>query len=342
MVVAGRGPVGKRSDCTMHEITFLGAIREAIGEEMRRDPAVFVLGEDVGAYGGAFKVTEGYFEEFGPQRVMDTPICESAIVGVAIGAALMGQRPIAEMQFMDFISCGFDQIVNEAATYRYRYGGRCSVPMVVRGPSGGNVHGGLFHSQSREAWFTHVAGLKVVMPATAYDAKGLLKASIRDNNPVIFFEHKYLYRRIRESIPDDDYIVPLGKARVANPGTDMTLISWGAMVHQCLAAAELLEEDAIDAEVIDLRTLAPLDVTTIMESVRKTNRVMIVHEAPRNGGFGGEIAALLAEQAFDSLDAPIVRVTGLDTHVPFSPPLEKYYLPNVTDIVEAARKLARY
>jgi pyruvate/2-oxoglutarate/acetoin dehydrogenase E1 component len=326
----------------MHEVTFLGAIREAIGEEMRRDPCVFVLGEDVGVYGGAFKVTDGLYKEFGAQRVIDTPISESAIVGVAIGAAIKGMRPIAEMQFMDFISCGFDQIVNEAATYRYRYGGNLSVPMVIRGPSGGNVHGGLFHSQSREAWFTQVAGLKVVMPATAYDAKGLLKASIRDNNPVIFFEHKYLYRRVKETIPDDDYLVPLGKARIANTGTDLTMITWGAMVHQCLAAAELLEEDAIDVEVVDLRTLFPLDKTTILQSVRKTNRAMIVYEAPRTGGYGGEIAAILAEEAFDYLDAPVVRVASVDAHVPFSPPLEKYYLPNVTDIVESARKLARY
>lgn len=326
----------------MHETTFLGAIREAIGEEMRRDERVYVLGEDVGAYGGAFKVTEGFYEEFGPERVLDTPISESAIVGVAVGAALMGMRPIAEMQFMDFISCGFDQIVNAAATYRYRYGGNCSVPMVVRGPSGGNVHGGLFHSQSREAWFTQVAGLKVIMPATAYDAKGLMKAAIRDNNPCIFFEHKYLYRRIKESIPDDDYIVPLGKARLALTGSDVTMISWGAMVHHCVSAAHLLEEDGIDAEVIDLRTLVPLDVRAIEESVQKTNRVMIVHEAPRTSGFGGEIAAFIAEELFPWLDAPVVRITGLDAHVPFSPPLEKYYLPNVADIVESARKLVKY
>lgn len=327
---------------SMHDTTFLGAIREAIGEEMRRDPKVFVLGEDVGRYGGAFKVTEGLFAEFGPERVIDTPICESAIVGVATGAALLGMRPIAEMQFMDFISCGFDQIVNEAATYRYRYGGNCSVPMVIRGPSGGNVHGGLFHSQSREAWFTQVAGLKVVMPSTAYDAKGLLKAAIRDNNPVIFFEHKWLYRRVKETIPDEDYVVPLGKARIAREGEDISLITWGAMVHHALQAADLLEEDEIDVEVVDLRTLYPLDTTAILESVRKTNRAMIVHEAPRTGGFGGEVAAILAESAFEHLDAPVVRVTGLDAHVPFAPPLEKYYLPNVTDIVESARKLARY
>lgn len=326
----------------MHDTTFLGAIREAIGEEMRRDPKVFVLGEDVGRYGGAFKVTEGLFAEFGPERVIDTPICESAIVGVATGAALLGMRPIAEMQFMDFISCGFDQIVNEAATYRYRYGGNCSVPMVIRGPSGGNVHGGLFHSQSREAWFTQVAGLKVVMPSTAYDAKGLLKAAIRDNNPVIFFEHKWLYRRVKETIPDEDYVVPLGKARIAREGEDISLITWGAMVHHALQAADLLEEDEIDVEVVDLRTLYPLDTTAILESVRKTNRAMIVHEAPRTGGFGGEVAAILAESAFEHLDAPVVRVTGLDAHVPFAPPLEKYYLPNVSDIVESARKLARY
>lgn len=326
----------------MHETTYLGAIREAIGEEMRRDERVFVLGEDVGAYGGAFKVTEGLYEEFGAQRVIDTPICESAIVGVAIGAALCGMRPIAEMQFMDFISCAFDQIVNEAATYRYRYGGRCSVPMVIRGPCGGNVHGGLFHSQTREAWFTQVPGLKVVMPATVYDAKGLLKAAIRDNNPVLFFEHKYLYRRLKDNLPDDDYFVPLGKARTVRSGTDLTIISWGAMVHSCLEAAALLEEDDIDAEVIDLRTLLPLDAAAILESVARTNRAMVVHEAPRTGGFGGEIAALLAEQAFGDLDAPVVRVTALDAHVPFAPPLEKYYLPNTTDIVESARKLVRY
>ena len=326
----------------MHDTTYLGAIHEAIGEEMRRDPGVFIMGEDVGVYGGAFKVTQGYHDEFGPERVLDTPICESAIIGAAVGAALMGMRPIAEMQFMDFISCGFDQLVNEAATYRYRYGGKCSVPMVVRGPSGGNVHGGLFHSQSREAWFTQVAGLKVVMPATAYDAKGLLKAAIRDNNPVIYFEHKYLYRRVKESIPDDDYIVPLGKARIAREGTDLTIITWGAMVHQCLASADLLEEEAIDAEVIDLRTLLPLDVNCILTSVCKTNRAMIVHEASRTGGFGGEVAAIIAEEAFSALDAPVVRVASVDSHVPFSPPLEKYYLPNVTDIVESAKKLMRY
>jgi 2-oxoisovalerate dehydrogenase E1 component beta subunit len=326
----------------MHEITFIGAIREAIGDELRRDPSVFVLGEDVGAYGGAFRATEGHYAEFGEARVLDTPISEAAIVGVAIGAALMGLRPVAEMQFMDFVSCGFDQIVNEAATYRYRYGGKCSVPMVVRGPSGANVHGGLFHSQSREAWFAQVAGLKVAMPATVYDAKGMLKAAIRDNNPVIFFEHKYLYRRLKDSIPDDDYIVPLGQARVAEPSTDLTIISWGAMVHTCISAAALLEEDGIDAEIIDLRTMVPLDVPAILDSVRKTSRAMIVHEAPRTGGFGGEVAAIIAEEAFDSLDAPVVRVTAIDAHVPFSPPLEKHYLPSVADVVEAARKLARY
>lgn len=216
------------------------------------------------------------------------------------------------------------------------------MPMVIRGPSGGNVHGGLFHSQSREAWFTQVAGLKVVMPSTAYDAKGLLKAAIRDNNPVIFFEHKWLYRRVKETIPDEDYVVPLGKARIAREGEDISLITWGAMVHHALQAADLLEEDEIDVEVVDLRTLYPLDTTAILESVRKTNRAMIVHEAPRTGGFGGEVAAILAESAFEHLDAPVVRVTGLDAHVPFAPPLEKYYLPNVSDIVESARKLARY
>jgi 2-oxoisovalerate dehydrogenase E1 component beta subunit len=326
----------------MHEVTFLGAIREALAEEMRRDERVFILGEDVGAYGGAFKVTDGFYTEFGPERVIDTPISESAIIGVATGAALMGMRPIAEMQFMDFISCGFDQIVNEAATYRYRYGGKCSVPMVIRGPSGGNVHGGLFHSQTREAWFTQVAGLKVVMPATAYDAKGLMKAAIRDNNPVIFFEHKYLYRRVKERLPDDEYIVPLGKARVAIPGSDITMIAWGAMVQQCIAAAELLEDDAIDIEVLDLRTLYPLDTETILQSVRKTHRVLIAQEAPRTGGFAGEIAAILAEEAFGDLDAPVVRVTAVDAHVPFAPPLEKYYLPSVTDLVESVRKLASY
>jgi pyruvate/2-oxoglutarate/acetoin dehydrogenase E1 component len=324
----------------MSQLTYLEAIRQGIWEEMDRDPSVFLLGEDIGPYGGAFKVTAGMLERFGEDRVIDTPISESAIVGAAVGAALMGMRPVAEMQFMDFISCGFDQIVNMAAKIHYRWG--AAVPIVVRGPSGAGVHGGPFHSQSNEMWFVHVPGLKVVAPATAYDAKGLIKASIRDNNPVIFYEHKYLYRRIKEDVPGEDFVVPLGKAAVRREGSDITLITYGAMVWTALEAAELLDRDGISLEVVDLRTLLPYDEQCVLSSVRKCTKVILVHEDTRIGGLAGELAAVIAEKAFEDLDGPILRVTAPDTPVPFSPPLEEYFLPNVQKIADAARELAAY
>jgi pyruvate/2-oxoglutarate/acetoin dehydrogenase E1 component len=325
---------------SMPQLTYLEAIRQGIWEEMERDASVFLLGEDIGAYGGAFKVTAGMQEKFGEDRVLDTPISESAIVGAAVGAALMGMRPVAEMQFMDFISCGFDQLVNMAAKIHYRWG--AAVPMVVRGPSGAGVHGGPFHSQSNEMWFVHVPGLKVVAPATAYDAKGLIKASIRDNNPVIFYEHKYLYRRTREEVPDEDFIVPLGKAAVRRKGTDIAVITYGAMVWTALEAAELLAGEGISLEVVDLRTLLPYDEQCILASARKCSKVILLHEDTRVGGLGGELAAVIAEKAFEDLDGPIVRVTAPDTPVPFSPPLEEYFLPNVQKLADAARQLAAY
>jgi pyruvate/2-oxoglutarate/acetoin dehydrogenase E1 component len=324
----------------MPTLTYLEAIRQGIWEEMEHDPTVFCIGEDIGIYGGAFKVTDGFIDRFGPERVIDTPIAESAIVGAAFGAALTGMRPVAEFQFMDFIGCAFNQITNMVAKAHYRWG--APAPLVIRGPSGGNVHGGPFHSQNPEMYFVHAPGLKVVCPATAYDAKGLIKASIRDNNPVIFFEHKYLYRRIKEDIPADDYVVPLGKARVARAGCDLSIISYAAMVHVALEAAEQLSRDGIELEVIDLRTLSPLDRETIAETVRRTNKVLILHEDVRTGGIAGEIAAIINEEAFDSLDGPIVRLTALDTPVPFSPPQEEFFLPQVRDVVREARKLISY
>jgi 2-oxoisovalerate dehydrogenase E1 component beta subunit len=324
----------------MPVLTYLEAIRQGIWEEMERDPSVFLLGEDIGVYGGAFKVTAGMLEKFGEERVIDTPISESAIVGAAVGAALAGMRPVAEMQFMDFIACGFDQIVNMAAKIHYRWGP--SVPIVIRGPSGAGVHGGPFHSQSNEMWFVHTPGLKVVIPATAHDAKGLIKAAIRDDNPVIFFEHKFLYRRIKDEVPAEDYVVPLGKAAVRREGTDISVITYGAMVWTALEAANQLDEEGISLEVVDLRTLLPYDEATVLASVRKCSKVILLHEDTRTGGMAGELAALIAEKAFADLDGPILRVTAPDTPVPFSPPLEEYFLPNVQKVVEAARKLARY
>lgn len=327
----------------MREITYVAAIREALLEEMERDESVFLLGEDIGVYGGAFQVTQGLYEKFGKERVIDTPISESCIVGTAIGASLMGFRPVVELQFMDFISCAFDQIVNQAATLRYRYGGKAAVPIVIRGPAGGGVHGGLYHSQNSEAWFVHRPGLKVVAPATPYDAKGLLKSAIRDNNPVIYFEHKYLYHRIKEEIPEGDYLVPLGKAAVKREGEDITLITYGAMLHRALVAAERMEGEGVDVEVLDLRSLLPWDKEAVLRSVRKTSKVIIVHEDSRTGGIGGEIAATLAEEAFEDLDGPILRVTSPDVHLmPFSPPLEEYCLPNEEKILQALRQLAAY
>jgi 2-oxoisovalerate dehydrogenase E1 component beta subunit len=322
--------------------TFVEAIRQGIWEEMERDPTVFVIGEDVGAYGGAFKVTEGLLEEFGAERVIDTPISEAAIVGAACGAALMGLKPVAEFQFIDFISCGFDMLTNYAAKCRYRWG--AGVPAVFRGPCGAGVHSGPFHSVNAEAFFLNTPGLKIVEPSTAYDAKGLIKAAIRDPDPVLFFEHKKLYRlpRLREELPADDYIVEIGRARVARTGRDLTIITFGYQVLNALDAAEELEKEGIDAEVIDLRTLAPLDKETILASIKKTNKVMVLHEAARTGGIGGEIAATIAEEAFEWLDAPVVRLAATDTPVPYSPPLEEYHLPQVKDVLAAARRLAAY
>ncbi|MBI4842149.1 MAG: alpha-ketoacid dehydrogenase subunit beta [candidate division NC10 bacterium] len=324
----------------MPEITYIEAIRQALWEEMERDERVFLVGEDIGVYGGAFKITLGFLEKFGEDRVIDTPIAESAIVGSAVGAALMGLRPVVEMQFSDFIACAFDQIVNMAAKFHYRMG--TSVPLVIRGPSGGGVHGGPFHSQNPEGWFVHVPGLKVVAPSTPYDAKGLLKAAIRDPDPVIYFEHKYLYRRIKGKVPDEDFTVPIGKAEVKREGADLSVITYGAMVHQAFEAANRLSAKGIEVEILDLRTLLPLDREAILGTARKTGKVVIVHEATRTGGVGGEVAAIIAEGAFDRLDGPILRVTAPDTPVPFTAPLEEAFLPNADKIVAAAQRLAAY
>jgi pyruvate/2-oxoglutarate/acetoin dehydrogenase E1 component len=323
-------------------VTFVEAIRQGIWEEMERDPTVFVIGEDVGTYGGAFKVTDGLLDEFGVARVIDTPIAEAAIVGAACGAALMGLRPVAEFQFIDFISCGFDMLTNYAAKCRFRWG--AGVPAVFRGPCGAGVHSGPFHSVNAEAFFLNTAGLKIVEPSTAYDAKGLIKAAIRDPDPVLYFEHKKLYRlpRLREELPEDDYIVEIGKARVARAGRDLSIITFGYQVLNALDAAAELEQEGLDVEVIDLRTLAPLDRAGILASVKKTSKVIVLHEAARTGGIGGEIAGVIAEEAFEWLDAPVVRIGATDTPVPYSPPLEEYHLPQVSDIVAAARKLAAY
>ena len=321
-------------------LTYLEAIRQGIWEEMERDPSVFVIGEDIGKFGGAFKVTAGMLERFGEDRVIDTPICEAAMVGTAIGAALMGMRPVVEMQFMDFIACGFDQIVNMAAKLHYRWG--AAVPMVIRGPSGGGVHGGPYHSQSNEMWFVHTPGLKVIAPATAYDAKGLIKAAIRDDNPVIFYEHKFLYRRIKDEVPAEDYVVPIGKAAVRREGKDIAVITYGAMVWTALDAARDLENEGLSLEVVDLRSLLPYDEETVLASVRKCSKVILLHEDTRTGGMAGELAALIAEKAFDDLDGPIVRITAPDTPVPFAAPLEEYFLPSAQKVAEAARKLAAY
>jgi pyruvate/2-oxoglutarate/acetoin dehydrogenase E1 component len=324
----------------MAQVTFLEAIRQALFEEMERDPAVVMIGEDIGVYGGAFKVTAGLLERFGWERVIDTPISETAIIGAAVGMAYQGLRPVAEMQFIDFIACCFNQLTNFAAKSHYRWG--APVPMVVRGPSGGGVHGGPFHSQNPEMYFAHTPGLKVIYPATAYDAKGLMKSAIRDNNPVLFFEHKFLYRRIKEDLPTEDYTVPIGKAAVRREGTDLTILSYAAMAHTSMEAAAKLAQEGIEAEVIDLRTLLPLDSETILNSLKKTNKLLVVHENTRTGGIAGEIAALVCEGAFEELDGPILRVTALDTPVPYAPTLEERFLPNTEKVVAAARELAKY
>jgi len=322
----------------MAEMTYLEAISDGLREEMRADERVFCLGEDIGAFGGAFKVTDGFQEEFGEQRVWDTPLAEAAIIGTAVGAAIEGLRPVAEMQFADFISCGFDQLVNVAAKMHYRQG--VAVPMTVRLPSGGGFSGGPFHSQNPEAWLLQAPGLKVVAPATAEDAKGLLVSAIRDPNPVCFLEHKHLYRRIRGDVPEGAVATELGKARLAQEGQDLTVVAYGAMVHAALEAVDDL--DGASVEVLDLRSLCPLDREAILASVRKTSKVVLLQEASRSCGVMAEVSALIAEEAFEDLDGPVVRVSAPDTPVPFSPPLERVVLPQVDDIREACRELLAY
>ncbi len=322
------------------ERTYLEAIRDAMAEEMARDENVFIMGEDIGAFGGAFKVTDGLQAQFGESRVIDTPISEAGIVGAAAGAAHMGMRPIVELQFIDFISCAYDMLTNYVATARYRAFLPC--PMVVRGPSGGYVRGGPFHSQNPEAAFLHTPGLKIVYPSTAADAKGLMKAAIRDEDCVLFFEHKYLYRRVKEVMPEGDHVVPIGKARIAREGTDVSIITYAATVWRALEAAEQLAAEGISVEVLDLRSLLPMDDEAIQATVRKTNRLLIVHEDTRTGGIAGEITARVSETCFEWLDAPILRVTAADVPLPYSPPLEDYVLPQTSDIVRAVRRLVAY
>jgi len=334
----------------MAQVTYLEAIRQGLYEEMLRDPRVFCIGEDIGVYGGAFKVTEGFVHAFGSDRVVDTPIAEAAIVSACFGAALTGMRPVGEFQFMDFISSAHSQIINVCAKANYRW--NAPAPLVLRGPSGGGVHGGPFHSQNPETYYAHTPGLKVICPATAYDAKGLIKAAIRDNNPVLFFEHKFLYRRIKEELPpagspEADYVVEIGKARVHRKAPDghrksVSVITYAAMVYVAQEAADILSKEGIELEIIDLRTVKPLDHDAIAETVRRTNRVICLHEDTKTGGIAGEIAAIINETCFDDLDAAIARIASLDTPVPFSPPLEEAFLPSVADVVREARRLVNY
>jgi 2-oxoisovalerate dehydrogenase E1 component beta subunit len=321
----------------------LQAVQSALDEEMARDDRVILLGQDIGWRGGVFRVTEGLIQRYGEQRVIDTPLAESAIVGVAIGASLAGFRPVAEIQFADFIWPAMDQIVSEAARMRYRSHGDWGCPLVIRTPYGAGIHGGLYHSQSIEATFAHVPGLKVVAPATPRDAKGLLKSAIRDPDPVLFLEHKRTYRLVKDELPDEEYLVPLGRAAIARPGRHLSVLTYGMMVHESLKAAEALAPEGIEAEVVDLRTLAPLDRATVLDSVRRTHKAMIVHEDSLTGGFGGELAAILASEAFDTLDGPIVRVAAPDSPAtPFNSYLEDLYLPNADKIARAMRELAAY
>ena len=325
----------------MAELSYLQAIADALRSEMRRDERVFLIGEDIGVYGGAFKVTEGFQEEFGPWRVIDSPLAETAIIAAATGSALMGLRPVAEMQFSDFVSCAWDHLVTVAAKQHWRAG--TPIPLVVRLPSGGGFSGGPFHSQNPESSFAHIAGLKCVCPATPYDAKGLLLAAIEDPNPVLYFEHKLLYRHVKGEVPEERYLVPLGQARTHREGTDVTVVSWGAMVHTADEAARKLEaEDSLSVEIIDLRTIMPWDKQAVLESVQKTSRLLVLHEDVRSGGFGAEIAASVAEEAFSELDAPVRRLAAPDTPVPFAPALEKAFIPQVEDVVKAIRELASY
>jgi pyruvate/2-oxoglutarate/acetoin dehydrogenase E1 component len=323
------------------EISYLEAVREALTQEMRRDPEVFLIGEDIGVYGGAFGVTQGMLEEFGPERVRDTPISEAAIAGAATGAALMGMRPVMEIMFMDFLTISMNQLVNQAAKIRFMFGGKASIPMVIRSPAGSGTGAAAQHSQSLEAWFIHTPGIKVVAPATPHDVKGLLIAAIRDNNPVLFMEHKLLYRS-KGVVPEEGYTIPLGQAQVRREGRDLTLLAYSIMVPRALEAAEALAGEGIELEVIDLRSLKPLDEEAIVRSVSKTGRVLILHESPQTGGFGGELAAVVAEsEAFDYLDAPIRRLAGRDIPIPYNRTLERATVPQVEDIAEAARALAQ-
>lgn len=325
----------------MARITYLQAISDALRHEMRRDSSVFLIGEDIsGEFGGAFKITKGFSEEFGRQRVINAPIAEAAIVGAAIGAALNGMRPVVEMQFMDFVTNAFNQIINVAGTTAYRWG--VGVPMVVRGPSGGGVGGGPFHSRNSEAWFAHSSGVKVVCPATAADAKGLLIASIRDNNPVVFYEHKGLYRKIKDEVPDGAYIVPLGKANVLRAGRDASIITYGSMVHDAVAVANEFSKKGTDIEVVDIRSLVPFDEETVLASVKKTSRVLVAHEASLTAGFGAEIAARIADKAFEWLDAPVRRLAAFDGPTPFAPTLEQEVLPNATKMMAEMERLLAY
>lgn len=322
----------------MREITYAEAIREALREEMKRDDKVYILGEDVGKFGGCFGVTKGLWEEFGDDRVRDTPISETAIIGSAVGAAATGMRPVAEIMFCDFMGVAMDEITNQAAKMRYMFGGKVKLPMVVRTPIGGGLSAAAQHSQSLEAWFTHLPGLKVVMPSTPYDAKGLLKASIRDDNPVIFLEHKMLYG-FKGPVPEEEYIVPLGVADIKREGKDLTIIATSLMVHKALEAASILEKEGISVEVVDPRTLYPLDEEKIIASVKKTHRAIVVHEAVERNGFGGEIVSIIMEKAFEYLDAPVKRVCGKNVPMPFSPPLERFVIPQVEDILKAVRSI---
>jgi 2-oxoisovalerate dehydrogenase E1 component beta subunit len=322
----------------MAEKTYLQAISDALRQEMRRDRRVFVIGEDVGVYGGAFKVTLGFQEEFGPWRVIDAPLSETAILGGATGAAIMGMRPVAEMQFADFVSCAWDHLVTVAAKQHWRTG--TPVPITVRLPSGGGFSGGPFHSQNPESSFAHIPGLKCVCPATPADAKGLLVSAIHDPNPVLYFEHKHLYRRIKGEVPDERYTTPIGKARIHREGSDVSVITWGAMVHTAAEAATKLDD--VSVEIVDLRTVLPWDKETVLASVRKTSKVLVLHEDTRTGGFGAEIAATIAEEAFEDLDAPVKRIAAPDTPVPFSPVLEQAFIPQVADVVDGLRELAAY
>jgi len=327
----------------MKTVTYIEAITQALDEEMARDPRVFLLGEDIGRYGGVFKATKGLLDKYGPLRVIDTPISEAFIVGGAVGAALVGMKPVAEIQFSDFVTPAMDQIIQQLAKMRYRTGGRFSAPAVVRICCGAEVGGGLYHSQTNEAWFAGTPGLKVVMPSTPYDAKGLLKAALRADDPVIFFEHKRLYRSVKGEIPDEDYTVPIGRAAVRRQGKHLTVLTYGLMTHKVLECVGPLTAAGIDAEVIDLRSLLPIDWETIFASVRKTARVLLVQEAPKSVGVMAEVAARIAEEVFEHLDAPPVRVCGLDVPpVPFAPPMEHFVLPQPERIIAAARELRAY